>query len=132
MGSANDLLGESASNGQLVVEKKVMGKRDEQRKKADRDFEVARQGVATMPDAWLCDALREIPHRKRIEIEKGTTVGVGILSHRAADRIAELEREVRSLFQQMPCTCIWHGYVGPDGGKTERISLCPRCARLSS
>lgn len=74
-----------------------MGTRDEQRKQADRDFELVRQAVAKMPDAMLCEALHEIPHRKRLAIDKETTIGVGILSHRAADRIAELEKALRDI-----------------------------------
>lgn len=76
-----------------------MSKRDEQRRQADRDFEEIRQAIANLSDAELCETLRDVPHRKWLEIEKDTHMAVGIVAHRAADlleekdaRIAELER----------------------------------------
>jgi hypothetical protein len=47
-------------------------------------------------------------------------------------RIAELEKEVTSLVKQMPCTCIWSGWVGPDGSGTKRMMTCYRCLRLGT
>lgn len=72
-----------------------MTKRDEQRRQADRNFSEVRKAIAAQSTEWLCDALREIPHRKWIEIEKDQHVAVGALAHRAADRIIELEKALR-------------------------------------
>jgi pyruvate kinase len=63
-----------------------MGKRDELRKQADRDFEEIRQAVAQQSTEWLCDALREVPHRKWIAVDDGH-IAVGIMAHRAAERL---------------------------------------------
>lgn len=76
-----------------------MGKRDEQRKQVDRDFEEIRQAVAKQSTEWLCDALRDIPHRKWIEIEKDSHFAVGIIAHRAAERMHDLESALRELLQ---------------------------------
>lgn len=67
-----------------------MGKRDDQRRQTDRDFERVRKAIAMQSDGWLIDALREIPHRKWMAIAKDEHVAVGILAHRAAQRIVEL------------------------------------------
>lgn len=74
-----------------------MSKRDAQRRQADRDFEEIRQVIAAQSDEWLSDALREIPHRKWIEIEKDSHVAVGILAHRAAERIEQMNAEWKAI-----------------------------------
>lgn len=67
-----------------------MSNRDIERRLADRHFEDLRQAIAAHSDAWLVEALRDIPQRKRLEVEKDAFVMIGILAHRAAKRIEEL------------------------------------------
>jgi hypothetical protein len=73
-----------------------MSKRDEQRKQADRDFEEIRQAVAAQSTLWLCDALRDVPHRKWIAVDDGH-IAVGIMAHRAAALLAEQDARISNL-----------------------------------
>jgi hypothetical protein len=73
-----------------------MGKREEQRRQADRIFEECRQAIARLSDAELCESLLDVPHRKWLEIEPDTHTAIGILAHRAAQRIAELTKATAS------------------------------------
>jgi hypothetical protein len=82
-----------------------MGKREEQRREADRMFEECRQAIARLSDAQLCETLLEVPHRKWIEIEKDTHMAIGIIAHRAAHRIAELTSG-KPARPGNPCICI--------------------------
>jgi hypothetical protein len=95
-----------------------MSNRDIQRRLADQHFEDLRRAISAHSDAWLVEALRDIPHRKRMEVEKDTFVMIGILAHRAAKRIEELtaiaspetpvtlspseERSFSKVFEQSP------------------------------
>lgn len=97
-----------------------MSKRDEQRRQADRNFEESRQAVAAQSDEWLCEALREIPHRKWMEIAKDERLAIGILAHRAAQRIAELTARVPAACEHewavsnfAPPCCLWCGVTKP-------------------
>lgn len=105
-----------------------MGKRSAQRREADRTFEEIRQAIAKLSDTELCETLRDIPHRKWIEIEKDTHMAIGIIAHRAAQRLTELtqptqETEVRCSCKDFPgadqfCTAEVHG-------ATATPALCP-------
>lgn len=53
--------------------------------------------IAKLSNAELCETLRDVPHRKWIEIEKDTHMAIGVIAHRAADRIAELEKALRTV-----------------------------------
>lgn len=70
-----------------------MGKREEERRRTDRDFEEIRSSVAAQSDEWLCNSLREVPRRRWINIMKDWRLAIGIIAHRAATRIEELEKE---------------------------------------
>lgn len=95
-----------SSRAQRLAEILTMGKREDERRQADRDFEEIRRAVAAQSDAWLCGSLREVPHRKWIEIEKDSRMAIGVTAHRAATRIEELKKELR----------IAKAYVQQNGG----------------
>jgi len=78
-----------------------MSKRDIERAEMDRVFEAARQSINKMSDAELCIALRNIPHRKLLQVAKDEYVMIGALVHCAAQRIENFTP--REVFTQATC-----------------------------
>lgn len=70
-----------------------MTKREEERRQADQYYEQIRRAVAEMSNSALCESLREIPHRKWLQIEKDTRMSIGIVAHVVASRLEKMEQE---------------------------------------